>query len=351
MDLNRKISTADAFIFKYYRVVHGIRISAAFVITLIATTYLDLPESTWILITLVVVIGPISYLGNVLPRAWHRTLGTLIGAVSGVLAIYLGQWSLGLMYLWCGIVMFLSAYFALGKRPYVGLLVGITLAVTIGASNHDIEVALWRGLDVTLGCALAVFFCFIYPQRAFIHWRMRLGAALNSFSTIYQLSSSPNVIEKPNIERYQTHLMKEMVTLRSLISPSVKESKLNAQLFEATQVYLRNMVYSFELLHTSYWSDRNSHLNMLWSKELSQCQKVIHSEIKSLSNLAITGELVSDFSGHDLQKLMNELKQSMPTIAGDEMSIHGYLWLNIKLMEDLVSLRRLIIYALNLSQE
>ncbi len=50
-----------------------------------------------------------------------------------------------------GAVMFCSAYFALGKRPYVGLLIGITLAVTIGAGNHDIEVALWRGLDVTIG--------------------------------------------------------------------------------------------------------------------------------------------------------------------------------------------------------
>lgn len=351
MDLNRRISDVDALIFKHYRVVHGIRISVAFVLTLALTSYFQIPESTWILITLVVVIGPISYLGNVLPRAWHRTMGTIIGALSGITAILLGQWSMLAMYAWCGAVMFCSAYFALGKRPYVGLLIGITLAVTIGAGNHDIEVALWRGLDVTIGCVLAVLFCIIYPQRAFIHWRMRLGATLDRFAKVYQISTSLNMLEQPNLERYQQTLMKEMVTLRSLISPSVKESKLSAQLLEAIQVQLRNMLYSIELLNTSYWSDRHSHLNMLWSKPLNDCQKIIEKEFEALATLIMTGKLETELSGKEIATAREALKNSLPKIDGEETSINGYLWLNLKLMEDLVSLKRLLVYSLNLSQE
>ncbi|MDF2153226.1 FUSC family protein [Vibrio sp. CAU 1672] len=331
--------------------VHGIRIATAFVITLALTSYLQLPESTWILITLVVVIGPISYLGNVLPRAWHRTMGTMLGALSGVIAISLGQYALVMMYIWCGLVMFLSAYFAMGKRPYVCLLIGITLAVTTGAGNHDVEVALWRGLDVTVGCALAVLFCLIYPQRAFIHWRMRLGRTLQHFATIYHISTSPNILDKPDIERYQPRLMKEMNTLRTLISPSVKESKISGHLLEAIQVQVRNTLYSIELLNSSYWSDRSSHLNMLWSKPLTECQKTIEQEFYALSNLMFTGALTSEMSGQDIETSMQELKASMPKISGEEASINGYLWLNLKLMEDLISLRKLLIYSLNLSHE
>lgn len=351
MDLNRRISDVDGLIFNHYRVFHGIRIAAAFVITLALTSYLNLPESTWILITLVVVIGPISYLGNVLPRAWHRIMGTLLGALSGVVAIWLGQWSLFAMYLWCGVVMFLSAYFALGKRPYAGLLIGITLAVTIGAGNHDIEIALWRGLDVSLGCALAVLFCVIYPQRAFIHWRMRLGRILTRFATIYHISSSPNILEKPKLDDQQQALLKEMITLRTLISPSVKESKLSIHLLEAIQVQLRNTLYSIELLHTSYWSDRHSHLNMLWSPSLTECQKAIEQEFDNLSQLMLTGTMSGDISKLPVEQSMQKLKTCMPTISGEETSINGYIWLNLKLMEDLISLRKLLIYSLNLSHE
>jgi len=351
MDLNRRISDIDVLIFKHYRIVHGIRIATAFVLTLALTNSFQFAESTWILITLVVVIGPISYLGNVLPRAWHRTMGTLVGAVSGVVAIFLGQWSIFAMYAWCGAVMFCSAYFALGRHPYVWLLIGITLAVTMGAGNHDMEVALWRGLDVTIGCVLAVLFCLIYPQRAFIHWRMRLGRTLEQFAKIHRMSSSPNILEKPNMERYQQKLMKEMITLRSLISPSTKESRLSGQLLEAIQVQLRNTLYSIELLNTSYWSDRNSHLNMLWSNPLNECQKAIEQEFKALSKLIITGRIASEHSGRDIEEAIQALKTSIPKIEGEEISINGYLWLNLNLMEDLVNLKRLLIYSLNLSQE
>ncbi|GAM55479.1 putative inner membrane protein [Vibrio ishigakensis] len=116
MRLNQAISDLDNFVFSNYRIVHGFRVAIAFVITMLFTGYFEIPERTWILITLVVVIGPISYLGNVLPRAWHRVLGTLIGAASGVLAIVLSQYSLTAMYAWCAVVIFASAYYSLGKR-------------------------------------------------------------------------------------------------------------------------------------------------------------------------------------------------------------------------------------------
>ncbi|MFC5076605.1 FUSC family protein [Vibrio thalassae] len=319
----------------------------AFVLTFALTSYFQVPESTWILITLVVVIGPISYVGNVFPRAWQRAMGTMIGALSGVIAIFLGQWSILAMYAWCGIVMFFSAYFALGKRPYVGLLVGITLALTIGACIDDIEVALWRGLDVTIGCLLAVLFCIVYPQRAFIHWRMRLGTTLERFAKIYHVSTSLNLLEQPSIERDQQTLMKEMVTLRSLIAPSANESKLSARLLEAIQVQLRNMLYSLELLNTSYWSDRQTHSNMLCSETLTDCHNIIERELEELATLVTIGTLDTELSGEKIAIARERLKNSLPKIDGEEVIISGYLWLNLRLMEDLVILKRLLVDSLH----
>ncbi|GEM78296.1 FUSC family protein [Vibrio superstes] len=351
MHLNQKISNLDAFIFTHYRIVHGVRIAVAFVLTLIAATYFEVPERTWILITLFVVIGPISYLGNVLPRAWHRVLGTSLGAMSGIIGIAISQYSMALMYLWCAVIIFLSAYFALGKRPYVGILIGITLAVTLGAANADVDVAMWRGVDVTLGCIIAVLFCLIYPQRAFIHWRLRIANTLKTLSKVYHLSYSPNVIEKPNLEPFQNTLVKEMTTITTLTSPSIKETKLKRQLLDAIQIQLRNLLSTIELLNHSYWSDRESHLNMLWSKSLKQCQQQVEQELEDLAYLVEKGEVRGGIRIEETDEIIRELKDIIAELGGEKSNIYGYVWLNLKLIEDLGNLKKLLILALNLSQK
>jgi len=156
--LNTPLSRFDLLIYGRYRLVHGLRIALAFTLTFLLTRELKLPESTWPLITLVVVMGPISFWGNVLSRALQRVVGTIFGAACGVVALYLELYSLPLMLVWCSAIMFLCGYLALGKRPYVGLLIGITLGVIVGGVPGDIETALWRSGDVILGSMLALLF-------------------------------------------------------------------------------------------------------------------------------------------------------------------------------------------------
>lgn len=151
MRLNAPLSRFDLLIYGRYRLVHGLRIALAFTLTFLLTRELKLPESTWPLITLVVVMGPISFWGNVLSRALQRVVGTVFGAACGVVALYLELYSMPLMLAWCCAIMFLCGYLALGKRPYVGLLIGITLGVIVGGVPGDIETALWRSGDVILG--------------------------------------------------------------------------------------------------------------------------------------------------------------------------------------------------------
>ncbi len=67
---------------------------------------LNVPEGTWPLITLVVVMGPISFWGNVVPRAFQRIGGTILGSALGLVALKLELISLPLMVLWCAAAMF-----------------------------------------------------------------------------------------------------------------------------------------------------------------------------------------------------------------------------------------------------
>ena len=105
-------------------------------------------------------------LGNVVPRAFERIGGTVLGSALGLIALKLELISFPVMLLWCAVAMFLCGWLALGKKPYQALLIGITLAVVVGAPAGDMTTALWRSGDVILGSLLAMLFTGIWPQRA-----------------------------------------------------------------------------------------------------------------------------------------------------------------------------------------
>ena len=72
-----------------------------------------------------------------------------------------------------------------GKKPYQALLIGITLAVVVGAPAGDMTTALWRSGDVILGSLLAMLFTGIWPQRAFLHWRIQMANYVTAFNRVY----------------------------------------------------------------------------------------------------------------------------------------------------------------------
>ncbi|GAM62517.1 putative inner membrane protein [Vibrio ishigakensis] len=111
------------------------------------------------------------------------------------------------------------------------------------------------------------------------------------------------------------------------------------------------MLFTIELLNHSYWSDRESHLNMLWSKSLKQCQEQVEKKLNDLAHMVKTGQLVEDKETLHSKEIIRELKEIIADIDGHETEIYGYVWLNVKLIEDLANLKRLLILALNLSDK
>ncbi|MGY3877651.1 FUSC family protein [Aeromonas enteropelogenes] len=339
MRLDTPLSRLDILVYGHYRIVHGLRIALAFMLTFLLTRELELPESTWPLITLVVVMGPISFWGNVLARALQRVIGTIFGASCGVVALYLEIYSLPLTLAWCGAIMFLCGYLALGKRPYVGLLIGITLAVTIGAQPGEIQTALWRSGDVVLGSLLALLFCSIYPQRAYSHWRLQMHQILQQSGRLYHTHLSPNVLERPRLKQSHSKLLATMVGLRPLLAPAAKETRLGASLFEAVQTSMRNLLCTLEMLANTYWNDRQSHFLMQSTAQLQACHQATEEVLHQLSLMVKSGD------GRGAEAAIARLHQVAREIAlpaNDEAAINGYLWLNVQLTEQLTHLRRLL---------
>ncbi|STS91852.1 inner membrane protein [Klebsiella variicola] len=219
MRADKSLKPFEIRLYRHYRVVHGVRIALAFVLTFLLVRLLNVPEGTWPLITLVVVMGPISFWGNVVPRAFQRIGGTILGSALGLVALKLELISLPLMVLWCAAAMFLCGWLALGKKPYQALLIGITLSVVVGAPPGDMHTALWRSGDVIFGSLLAMLFTGIWPQRAFIHWRIQMASYVTNFNRLYQAGFSPNLVDRPRLEKHLQQALNDVVKMRGLITP------------------------------------------------------------------------------------------------------------------------------------
>ncbi|HAM4924269.1 TPA: FUSC family protein, partial [Escherichia coli] len=144
MRADKSLSPFEIRVYRHYRIVHGTRVALAFLLTFLIIRLFTIPESTWPLVTMVVIMGPISFWGNVVPRAFERIGGTVLGSILGLIALQLELISLPLMLVWCTAAMFLCGWLALGKKPYQGLLIGVTLAIVVGSPTGEIDTALWR---------------------------------------------------------------------------------------------------------------------------------------------------------------------------------------------------------------
>jgi len=347
---DKSLTSFEIRLYRHYRVVHGCRIALAFILTFLLVRLLAVPEGTWPLITLVVIMGPISFWGNVVPRAFERIGGTIFGSALGLIALQLELYSLPLMLLWCAAAMFLCGWLALGKKPYQALLIGITLAVVIGGPTGDMTTALWRSGDVILGSLLAMLFTGIWPQRAFLHWRIQMASFVTAFNRVYQAGFSPNLVERPRLEKHLQTILNDVVKMRGLIVPASKETHIQKSILEAIQTVSRNLVCILELQINAHWASRASHFVMLNAHTLKETQQMTQQTLLTIAHALYEGNpqpiLANTERLNDIVAELRQLIQQDRSKNVAETPIHGYVWLSMELARQLELLSHLICRAL-----
>jgi len=346
---DKPVSSIEFWFYRHYRAVHGVRIAIAFVLCFLFVRLTNIPEGTWPLITLVVVMGPISTWGNVLPRVIQRISGTFAGLISGLIALKLELISLPLMLVWCFAVMIVCGYLTLGKHPYMALLICITLGVVVGAPAGDFTVALWRGGDVILGSLMALLFSAIWAQRAYIHWRIQLSDAFVSMAKIHHAGFSPNLVEKPRLNTRFQKLLSSVIRMRALLEPASKETRIPKSVFEAIQTINRNMVNTMQMQIEAWWASRESHLLLLSAPALRRTQQMTEETLNALALLLQKGETEQVIANsHALEEIVQELEALIASGSAqlETTAIYGYVWLSLEQARQLERMTDLVRLAL-----
>ncbi|MGF6480004.1 FUSC family protein [Paraburkholderia sp. JPY419] len=244
--------TSPYYRYRHAKVLHSLRVGLAMLVSILATTGIDIPHGIWSSVTLLVVIGGLQHHGNIRKKAAERAAGTLLGASIGLLLIvqqnFIG--SLPLTYVLEAIIASICAWFAIGSSGYIGLLTAITMCIVAGHGDNLIDVGLWRTLNVLIGIVIALAFSFAFPLHATYSWRYGLAANLRECAGIYaRLLDGETITEEEQVQRF-LRINKRLVQLRSLMPSVAKEIDVPQTRLEEIQRLHRSVLSSLELLAT-----------------------------------------------------------------------------------------------------
>jgi uncharacterized membrane protein YccC len=244
--------TSPYYRYRHAKVLHSLRVGLAMLVSILATTGIDIPHGIWSSVTLLVVIGGLQHHGNIRKKAAERAAGTLLGATIGLALIVLQNVtdSLPLTYVLMSVVAAICAWFAIGSSGYIGLLTAITMCIVAGHGDNLIDVGLWRTLNVLIGIVIALAFSFALPLHATYSWRYGLAANLRECALIYaRLISGEAGSEEDMVKRFLA-INKRLVQLRSLMPSVAKEIGVPQSRLEEIQRVHRSVLSSLELLAT-----------------------------------------------------------------------------------------------------
>ena len=145
----------------------------------------DLKNPTWAMLTVYITAQPIA--GAMLSKAFYRILGTLVGALAGLLIIPnlspSPELTLAAIAAWTGLCLFLSLLFR-GPHGYAFMLAGYTAAFVgfpqIVNPTGIFDAAVARAEEITIGIATtALFHGLLFPLSAEQAVLGKLGASLS----------------------------------------------------------------------------------------------------------------------------------------------------------------------------
>ncbi|QGZ60957.1 FUSC family protein [Paraburkholderia acidisoli] len=339
----------------YYRyrnakLIHSVRVGLAMLASILATTGIDIPHGIWSSVTLLVVIGGLQHHGNIRKKAAERALGTLLGAVIGLVLIVVQAVtdSAPLTYVLMSLVAAVCGYYAIGKPGYVALLTAITMCIVAGHGDNLIDTGLWRTLNVMVGIVIALAFSFALPLHATYSWRYRLADNLRDCARVYaQIASGVHVEPEAQVQAFM-RLNTRLVQLRALMPSVAKEIDVPQARLEQVQRLHRSILSALEMLSTGTGSYEEALVRVAFAQRAETVRRALLATARALR---FGGARHPDAAASALRP---DACANEETGAADHAEDHaekralapqmqGPVWLSLRVEEQVEQLRALLL--------
>jgi len=241
------------------RIIHSFKTLIACLIGVLLAKLSGLPSGQWIVITICVVMCSQIYVGSVIQKSYLRFLGTLIGCLFAVAAIFITPnihlAAVGAI----AISTFFFTYIATGAESltYTGTLGAVTTAIImLGPQNPSLTVASERFFEISVGILIATLVSqFIFPIHARTHLRKAQAKTLSQLRDYYvAVSSGDSGKTTDDYIEVDEKIAKSLQKQRQLAKESAREplgEAFNSEHFIQTLYCEREMLRAITFMHNA----------------------------------------------------------------------------------------------------
>jgi uncharacterized membrane protein YccC len=280
-----RVITSPYYRYRHAKLLHSVRVGLAMMVSILASTGINIPHGIWSSVTLLVVIGGLQHHGNIRKKATERAAGTMLGATIGLVLILqqnlLG--SLWLTYVLMSVVAGICAWYAIGKGGYVGLLTAITMCIVAGHGDNQIDTGLWRTLNVLIGIAIALAFSFALPLHATYSWRYRLAENLRGCARTYTHLVNGAPFDADEEIKTFLELNARLVQLRPLMPWVAKETGVPQAKLEEIQRVHRSMLSALEMMATGALAHADIAARAAFSRQCSAEARTVRAMLLAMA--------------------------------------------------------------------
>ena len=325
--------------YRHAQFLHSIRVALAVLTSIVLTSGINIPHGVWASISLLVVIGGLQHHGNIRKKAAERALGTMLGALLGL--VWLVQYavigSLPLTYALLSISAGICAYYAIGKGGYIALLTAITMCIVAGHGDNTMEIGLWRTANVMIGITIALVFSFALPLYAAYSWRYQLAKNMRGIASICKhLMTHASMTPQEQISYFST-LGRRLIDLRNLMPSVSKETDIPLRSLEAIQQQHRVMLSALEMVASaSHPADgaNDAKPNTMLQIKGNQIRK---------TTLEIARSLRSGKIGYMTNTPPDKFTPADPSSLSPAIELQGLYWVVQQIVEQTENLRKMLI--------
>lgn len=183
----------------YYRTMHSFKTAIACLFGLGLEWYFRWSSGQWVPITIMVVMSAQPHFGGAVQKSYMRFLGTIAGVMIALLTLLVLRDNTTAIF----VVVFLSCVFftyiaSVGDNniSYAGTLGGVTVILTLTATEVTPQLALERGGYIVIGIVIALLVSrFIFPIHARESLRFGVAVVLRQLQRMYFETISHTVTE------------------------------------------------------------------------------------------------------------------------------------------------------------
>ncbi len=224
---------------------YSLRVAVAAVLAAYLALVFHLNSPYWAVISTLTVMNP--FVGATLRKSIHRIVGTIVGALLGLVIASLVVNSLLLYLSFCFLVMATAQYFVTTTRaPYMFILGGLTALIVFASLGISLDqpyfFAFWRTSEVALGIvAIWVAVLLVYPGQANRAFYIKTSKLLFELDAIFCHVYGLKQLESSSFKRVEQSAQKHLKDIKENFSLFKQGASANYAEVNAISVILNTV--------------------------------------------------------------------------------------------------------------